>query len=776
MKSDLRTKKEVKKPVRKKAAPAVLAVTPTPAKKRVPKAVAAKTTPVKKVAPKPSRTVKTAVLAKESPMKPRVSATKKLARVEPEVAPDVVYLPSRASLRLLEKVELYRLWYQTKFPAEMARAARVVGYSFVVLGTLLAAGNYMANKFAGAMPAATVCSTVDCVEVSDSNLSPSAPLVTFLNSLPEVVSGDTDITVRSRTAVEPMVYLRAVQSGEQITLEPIERMKDGEFRYVIELAKLEPGFFELVAQVADQQMVYKFAGPTFSVAGFKSVAVPAAPVVVVPTDTDSASSTATTTSEAAEIEVEPEVVETIQATPAPIDLVLEADVDSRFLKIKTGTYTPESVEVYSRLAHNGSAVLLGGATRVQGEWIFSLSAIDLPSATHEIFASFSTQGRTYQTRSVAYVPSSESGTKLASDDEVELLVSKIMLALETAEVQNATRQRYYSHIASTSPAFFDTVHEETFASTDIVETTDALFDQNVSSIDALLYTYALVSGGSLRYLEEFSTDAMRRTYLALSESTLTPRESSTLETILASRFEALRGRVKEMEERMAEDAKSLTETDTDTDGLSDFDELANLGTDPAKTDTDLDSVIDSIEVISGSNPTTPDLQHFPKYDALVLATTDTPITIEAVHGVTEQVAGQPKTYPVIQGKSLPYSFVYIFVGEGASAGLIKTGADGAFSYTYEAALLDGTHEVVAALATVDGQLVAKTAPFLFTKRAERLAAAALFSERTQMLELGPSSRVPYVVAASIAVVTFGFVLILLAQSLVLRRRDTIVTH
>ena len=42
--------------------------------------------------------------------------------------------------------------------------------------------------------------------------------------------------------------------------------------------------------------------------------------------------------------------------------------------------------------------------------------------------------------------------------------------------------------------------------------------------------------------------------------------------------------------------------DTDSDGLSDFDEVHNHGTDPLQSDTDGDGVNDGDEVTGGTNP------------------------------------------------------------------------------------------------------------------------------------------------------------------------------
>lgn len=773
MKSNLHSGQEVKKTVRKKTSPAVL-ITSTKAKTTSKKP--ATVTLNSKAKPK---TVRKQTVALEGLLSPKVkrSRTTNKKMAEPVAAQsvpttkEVVYMPSSASLRLLEKVELYRLWYQNKFPSEVARLAQVSGYAFVIIGTLFASFSYGAHKIFDYQPAALVCSEVDCVEVSDANLVPTAPLVTFLNSLPAELNIDTDITLRSRSLAEPSVYVHVIETGVAIPLTATERMKDGEFRYLLEPQKLGAGHFELVATMADAEKSYKFVGPTFFVPGLETAAVAEPQPVMEPATTIETASTSATTTET-ELS-EPVPVTALLNEDMPLQMSLEGTADAEYLKIKTGTYVPEEVLVYSKISPNSSAILLGAATPIGSEWVFSLSALDLPQVTHELTATFSSQGRDYQTPMVKYAPVANPSAALATEADISLLVSKITLALETAEVQNLTRFEYFTYVASTSPNFFDTEHEKTFATAELSSLADEVLSNHSDLINTILFKFALVSGGTNRYLEDYSVNNMREFYEALARDQVSAREYGAIATLLSSRFEALRARISETEQRLADEARSLTETDTDRDGLADFDELANLKTDPAKADTDLDGVLDGIEFVGNTDPNISDVVSFPDNTSQRILVSDTPVQLTSVRAVTHTNNGQTKTYPVFQGTALPYSYVYILIKGAPSAGVIKTGADGAFQYTYERVLNDGNYEVSAALVTADGNLIGETKPIVFTKKADNLTATALFSEATMLPFDQTGSRVPYVVAAAIAVVTFGFVLILLAQSLLVRRRDTI---
>jgi hypothetical protein len=762
MKSNLHSGQEVKKSARKKSTSAVLVASSEA------KAVTKKVTRPK--ASLKTKAVKAAVEIKTAPttqIKRTRTTTKKLP--EKTVAGNVVvtkeevYLPSTASLRLLEKVELYRLWYQNKFPVEVARFARASGYSFVIVGTLLAAFGYAGNKFFDLQAAATICTEVNCVEVADENLVPTAPLITYLNSLPAELTNETDVTLRSRSEAEPTVFIRSIISGEVTSLSPVERMKDGEFRYLIEPTKLGGGHFEVVATIADSEMSYKFVGPTFFVNGLETVSLSdKMPVLSEDIVVDTASTSATTTA-SEELEQNTNNDSSNIMTEEPLQISLAGAAKAEFLKIKTGTYAPEEVLIYSKIPESNSDIFLGSATLVQGEWIFS----------HELYATFVSQGRYYQTAMQRYTPKVTASASLTSDSDINLLVSKITLALETAEVKNDTRFEYLTYIASTTPNFFDSENEKSFASESIISFADAALIDHKEAVNRLLFNHALVSGGNYRYLREYSNYNIKNFYEALIRSEVRDREYGSAATLLASRFESIGNRVAETEQRIADDARSLTTSDTDSDGLADFDELANLKTDPAKADSDLDGVLDGVEVIGGTDPKSPDVTSFPNISSLKINSSDTPVTLTSVRGVTNSTSGKNKTYPVIQGKSLPFSFVYIFIEGTDTTGFIKTAMDGTFQYTFEQELADGSYVVTAALATAKGELIGETKPITFTKTNGGLVATALFGDSPVLSFDQNGSRVPYVVAAAIAVVTFGFILILLAQSLLPRRRDQI---
>src|SRR3989338_1747052 len=173
MGTTLGKKEEVKKSVRAKKVTAVKRVTKKPVAKKV---AENKAKDIAKVTVK-----KTASRAKKT-SDSKVSST-----------PEVVFVPGQASLRLLEKVHLYTVWYEQYVPSMMSGVAKVGGYAFIFLGTVFAVFSYIDAKNIITTPAALICSGSECEDVPDDALPSTAPKITFLNSIPATLNSDTDL-------------------------------------------------------------------------------------------------------------------------------------------------------------------------------------------------------------------------------------------------------------------------------------------------------------------------------------------------------------------------------------------------------------------------------------------------------------------------------------------------------------------------------------------------------------------------------------------------------
>lgn len=205
--------------------------------------------------------------------------------------------------------------------------------------------------------------------------------------------------------------------------------------------------------------------------------------------------------------------------------------------------------------------------------------------------------------------------------------------------------------------------------------------------------------------------------------------------------------------------------DTDGDGISDYDEVNIYHTDPKQSDTNSDGVLDGDHLLIGTDP----LYEFPVDSATtstvggilpILTGTSTaipvalsrerPITrehprfagekkpellaIARVEAVPLEKEGIPATTTVrLAGKALPGSFVTIYVFSEPIIVVVKADETGAWEYTLDRELPDGTHEAWSAIVDANGRILAKSDPLPFVKVAEAvtIGSPALVAETAE---------------------------------------------
>ncbi len=223
--------------------------------------------------------------------------------------------------------------------------------------------------------------------------------------------------------------------------------------------------------------------------------------------------------------------------------------------------------------------------------------------------------------------------------------------------------------------------------------------------------------------------------------------------------ESLTAKKSELENARKEERKLLTDRtgvrafiDTDSDGVSDYDEVNIYHTNPSDADTDHDGFSDGREIEAQTNPngvsramttaasaTNPSLTaessgtssaSTPSPSASEEVTIENPLLAGVVNkdllSVTTVVAAEtdinagPATSTKklrFSGVSLPNSYVTIFVFSDPIVVTIKTDASGAWVYTLDKELADGTHQVMSAITDGGGRILAKSEPLPFVKQA-----------------------------------------------------------
>lgn len=784
MGTTLGKKEEVKKSVRtKKVAPV----------KRVPKKETAK----KSVTPKAKSAAKTVT-------KKQVSRVKKTPKPTPESSSpsEVVFVPGAASLRLLEKVQLYSLWYERHVPATMSAVAKVGGYAFIILGTVFAVYSFIDVKNIIPTPAALVCTEEVCTDIPDTELAATAPKISFINSIPTALSSDTDFKIVALNTDTPIITLTAVETGNTVVLEPAERINETEYRFMLPAGRLTPASYTIEASAEKEGSTYTFVGPTFIIVSKEPLVAPVVEEVKEPVVLGAATTSEPVAAEAVEEMVATSTEEVEETTDESTDeevivdeeetvnesvtqggalstiaIALHTDTQAEYLKITTGEFAPNRVEVYSQTPGSTQPLYLGQATLVHGEWVFSVSALQLPYTNHNLYASFVVAGKTYQSEAVLYVPQVSQTTSPDTEADLAVLVQKIELALLASNVNNENRRSYLNYFASLPEVLFVEEDERQFAETPLLEVINTAMLADAAALEPLLLQYAAAVQAENDFFIALASSALTDHYTKLA-STIAgtiaePGAVPAIHTVLALRYQVLKDKVRESEEQIKQDTNNLTSKDGDQDGISDFDEVANFGTNPLYADTDKDGVLDSVELVRNSDPLVANQTIVPILNKNIEEVTfDAVVEINFVGPqiLTTQEDETGEHFVRIEGRSVPNSYVYLLSYTTGVVGVIKTSSTGTFSYTIERDFGIGEHEIAAVLTDVSGGIVASSKPHRFARTENAFVAAAAMSRvEGQGSQPTENNVLLHLLVAAVGVITFGFILLLLSNTLRTRR-------
>lgn len=711
---------------------------------------------------------------------------------------DTVTLPPSASLRLLEKVNLYKIWYRDTLPLQVTSSARFFGYLFIGLGTLFAASSHFMHTELPPGVAALVCSSGACEEVADNALPAEAPVIRFLNELPKEVTTDIDFVIEAQNTDNYKVFLTNLQTGVKTELQPTSKTDKTKFLVVTD--SLNSGDYKIEATADVNDVKYIFTGSVFT---YRSANVVVEPIIAIPevNETDPASTTSEVESisikdidtgtetvslddtidikDELEIESDIEIKEVIADSKkrSPVSIAIEANIDSKSLVITTGDFSPSRVDIYSRIVNTEPEIYLGQAYLMQGKWFFSLSAFNLPNTDQQLFAKFSVDGVTKKTEAVSIPPQTDATLATNTNDDLEIKKRKVDLALEALDLSNGDRKNYYTNNATNT---IDVKSEEQFIDLAVIDAVNETLRAEATILNTYFFHYGVAYQGSKLFLlnlaeqeiNKYSTILANKIALNLDEIELAP----AIETVINSRFAKLMGMVKVNEDLFATETNNLIKQDSDNDGLSDYDELTNFLTDPANPDSDYDSIIEGVEFVMLANPLLSDLQKYPTLKQRLhsqLPTNDVVSITQSKILVVETGPGLSKhTEYMIEGKGIPNSFVYILDSTNDILGIIKTNTAGEFFYTIDQPNIASHSVIKAAIVDQSGELVSISQDFEYNNPKNQLVAAVsdmMFGDE----ELSTRLTSFNVLTGSIGLVALGFVLLMLAQSIKTRRRNLV---
>jgi len=694
----------------------------------------------------------------------------------------VVTIPTTASLRLLEKVNLYKLWYQETLPLRVTSSARFFGYLFIGLGTLFAVSGHMMNSNLTPGVAALICSAGICEEVADDLLPSGAPYITFLNTIPQEIKSNIDFSIKVDNTDNFRLILTNIQTGSKSDLKYITQTEAVNYQYLIATAKLLPGDYriEAIADAGDTE--YVFAGPTFSYKPeerhFKPVEVVEADIdLEIDEDGQSTSSTDITSTSTTTLSNDVSITSTSSSPNdrLPVSLTLEKSTDASYLVITTGDFLPQRVNVYSRIDQSRPEIYLGQAQLVQNQWFFSLSAISLPLVPQQLFASFDVDGLTKRTKAV-FLPYLQEGIQTFDISEDFLIrQKKVDLTLQSLGVPNESRKLYYTSSASV----LRQENESQFIGERLIAEIDDILQTEASVLDTYFFHYGLTYLGGQSYLVNLAKQELDN-YTKIIASTIAQNNNDNtlapaIETILQTRFSKLTEMIKPLEDKLVTQTNTLIKQDSDSDGITDFDEITNLFTDPTSPDTDQDGVIDGVEIILLTDPLSADAQAFPQLiqNQPTVASEEVLSVIKSKPMVFETNTKLPKqTQYSIEGRGIPNTFVYLLDRTSNNVGVIKTNASGEFFYTIEQTAIQGLSTIQAAMIGSTGEIVSLSAIYDYTKQSNQLMAAVsnIFLGDQEFTSRLTSFNI---LIGSVSLVALGFILLFLAQGIIMRRKSVV---
>lgn len=741
---------------------------------------------IKKSISKEEKTVKI-----ENKIKAKAGKTRiKLAEAQPiveEKNDSVKFIPGQVSLRLKERVALYRAWYQ-KRDSIAGATTQVFGYVFIAFGLLSA---YMFSQDSNLanlkMLASLSCAVSKC---SESSVEQTTTFVTYESSLPQVsfprISAinpeqDTPFNLSTKQINKLSLFVINNETGKRMLLESNSEPVSGYYEYALPSRNLKPGQYKIYAEaISTNNLKAEFHGPTFNVDLPLPIATKATNTSLIideATSTDNSGYTSSSTKEEPPLEATM-VAEEISTTSDPVTTIIQtagAYPGQQRIFVKSREKFLR-VELSARLKNSNQTFYLGEASPIEHGFVYWLDINSIPAGDYQILIeAVRDQSTTEYLETQIIVKHNDeiaNDLNVTNEDQIDHLDIK-----QLASSSKPKSGLLMGSIAS--PLSFILNTDITSGNKNEIEARKIL-EENSNKFTDLINRYTSTNNSSELKLSPLVEKAIDDKILALLtsrvENSLLQGTVNDVGTVLKSMITDLKERAMKLKSLKEQEIDSQYLVDSDNDGLLDYEEINFYRTDSLRADSDSDGVVDGIEVSLGFNPLDASPEAVIDYYS-PLERTYTDVDLLGISNIApllvyETNEEKPKIQTEITGYSLPDSFVTIYVFSEPTILVAKTNDDGFFSITLSRELADGQHKAYIALTDNYGRIIVKGDTYGFLKNGPTFSRSDSTQTATLLEANEPTNLTnfnPYILI-SLGLVSLGLILLLLAQTL--RRENT----
>lgn len=589
---------------------------------------------------------------------------------------------------------------------------------------------------------------------TDDSVVPVDPIVQFRLASPLEYSGvlSLEIDVDYEAAIDGVtLYLR--DSNQSVLTASELQSKDGT-RWVgeIDTRMYEDDSYRFIAEVHANGIVFAERSASFLITN--------APDNTTNADVDTASTKVIL------LEDSPDTVEKLLLPKIEVKIPEDTLIDKVPVEIRVDSAT--AVEVYLEPEFSATQRYVAQATQVdQSTWRLLFDTEQAPNGSYRILVKVLNQAGAHTAYSDKFVVKNEKKAEYTAE-EIERM--SIIEAAEDEVTKTLQEEKTRDSETEKPPALF-----VSSTSNSNIKLARDRFEEQASPLFQKLT--AAVRAGDVEQIEDVRTQLT-----ALRQEQLKDLDEKTVEELGKQLIQAIADteeRIELIQKIVSERVSKEVFTDSDSDGVTDYDEVTIFETDPFSADTDKDGFIDSAEIEGGFDPIDPSpeaviVYESPKEEGIIR---DDVLSVNSVIAVvdneTEGDEVPPRPKALLSGTALPNSYVTLYIFSTPIVITVKTDRDGNWSYIFDKELENGEHEVYVGVTDNSGRVLAKSNPFTFVKTAEAFTPVGATSDRP-ILQPTDSEGTLFnqrmmLVVLSLSVVSIGLVLLLFG--LYLNRRE-----